>query len=496
MIELVVAMLIIMLALVPFVALMVSGINITQANGARVEALNVITSTLESATAIPYNLVGYYEDEFSSSDPNYPAPNSVAAQYFNQVFGRNYLPGTTYPYTVPSGQQTVDLGPTSCTSGCTNVGPGSDLIQPYKVYNVGNLRVHVFTVVTWQNTVPLNDDSQGGCAYVAVTVIGYWSNWTNNASKSTFIDPGGNSPNNFSGTGSCSSAAVLASTPPPAPQNVVASQNPNPQEASSTIVVSWQEVVTNNQSPPGYFVIEYSVDPSFTTSAETTPILQADSPAIQGQGCPNTPSGETCINYSYTITGLAPGETYYVQMWTYSQNGVGLTGPTTALYQTGSGSPQSNTGIPTAPNPNPCNLASLFSFSSPASGSPTSSAPDLSYKFYLNQNGSSSVQVQLGVNTSNNCSTLLNGASIGAGPYSPTGTLSPSIYFPLSYVNNGIYAYTISSSAIVSVATGYYELGLFDSNHNPLPSTGQLISYLLICPYTPVAERSQVSNRC
>lgn len=500
MIELMVALLIIMIALVPFVALMISGITITQANANRIEALNVITSTLESTTAIPYDLVGYYEDEFSTSNPYYPATNSVAMSYFNQVFGTNYLPGTTYPYTVPSGQQTVDLGTTACTSNCSSVTPASDLIQPYRVYKVGNLKVHVFTVVTWQNTVPINDNSQGSCAYIAVTVIGYWSNWTNNASKSTFVDPGGNNPNSFSGSGSCSSAATLASTPPPAPLNVTASQNPNQTEASTTMVVSWQEIVNSTQSPPGYFVIQYSVDPTFTTSSETTPILPVDSPTINGQVCPNTPSGQLCANYQYTITNLAPGETYYVEMWTYSQNGVGLTGPTQANYVTLFPTPQppaSSGGVQTLPGPPGCNLASVFTFSYPASGSPTSGSPDMSYKFYLNQNGTSSVNLQLGVNTSNDCSTILQNASIGAGGYSPTGTLKPVAYFPLSFVNNGIYAFTIPASSVVSIETGYYELGLFDSNHNPLPSANnQLITYLLICPYTPPAERSQVSNKC
>jgi prepilin-type N-terminal cleavage/methylation domain-containing protein len=513
-IELLVALLVISIALVPFIAFMITGFNATNANDYRVEALNVMSTILETDTAIPYGSLGYYEDEFSTADSNYPSSTSPAGQIFNNLFGTDYLPGTTYPYETPAGYQTVDLGVASCQpSPCSTA--SSDLVQPYKVVSVGNLNVHIYQIVTWRADMTIQSGSNS-CAYIDVEVYVYWSNFTQVAHRQTFVYPGGNNPNSNANpppTSTCSAAASAASTPPPAPTSVTVSNTPGA-AADTSLNVTWQQLLTSAQSPPGYYVIEWSTDPNFdstgTTSAQTSPIEQLTATDINQQACASIPAGDaSCYNYSYQIQGLAPSTTYYVEIWAYSQDGVGLTnsGPTNTIYITSGGPVVGSGGIQTAPQPpppppatsNPCLLSSLFTYTYPPSpGTPSGATPDLSYKFYLSQSGASQVSLLLGVNTANYCSSVLQGAYIGIGYYSSTGILSPGLWAPISLLSSGVYGFVINSTQLTSVSTGYYEIGLYDSNKNPLPAppAPQLVSYLLLCPYIAIPERAQVSNKC
>jgi type II secretory pathway pseudopilin PulG len=534
-IELLVAIFLIAIVLVPFVALMSVSLDAARANADRVQAVNAAYTVLESATAIPYTALGYYEDEFSSANSNYPctAAGSMACTVFNQIFGTDYLPGTTFPFTVPSGAQTVDLGSASCKpTPCTSA--SQDLIQPYLRQKVGNLDVSLYTVVTWIDTnlispstassIPTTSVS-GSCAYKQVTVWVYWRNFTNKSSISTTVDPGGNPPNTAAGEeeASCSSTVTGASSPPSAPTNVVFATNPDPAQAGTTLVVSWQEVVPSGAFPPGYFVVQFTSDPSFPSWTQssnslawsaTSPILQATSASLSPSCSPGSGGSQVC-SYTFQLSGLAPGLTYYGQVWAYSLNGVGMTpsGPTNTVYcNAGPPSPppwsslppgctQGVGGVTTSPlaQGSPCYYAALTTYFFPATPPPTSGNPDLSGKLYLTQSGASQENLQFIFMTDSQCSASISPA-VGVGFYRPDGTLTPFAYANLSPLaaTAHVWAVTIPASNIQGqLPSGYYVVGLYDTAHNPLPSaSGQLRTFLLVCPYAPPQDRTQATNQC
>ncbi len=498
-IEIVVAFMIVAIALVPLIQLFLSGMGATRINSHMVEATSFTSDQIEFNSSLPNNSVGYFEDEFSSSNPLYPTSGAEKTA-FDKLFGTSYLAGTTFPATIPSQGLTVDLGALSPQSPPT---PSTDLIEPVVIKKAEGETFYIFTLVSWESTVTPADTSSD-CSYKEITVVTFWNNWTQHETQSTQEYPTGagvNTDSSLAPGTTCNGSALLSSTSPAVPTAVTVSSmatNPNGMQ------VAWTETQSSGDGPVGYFVVEWSVDPNFVTDQETSAIEIPSSTDINQVVVSSSTS-----TYTYYINDLAPDSTYYVRVFAYSQDGSNLviSNPASTIYPGGAGNGFST---PASPPDTSCIVEDLFATAIPPVGvSPTANTPVISSKLYLTPTGSSPEDVYFGINTANSCNTTVAGGfSVGLGYYSTTSPFSPIDVFPLNTgfapaggtSSSGVIylRLQLASTASTYAKAGYYELVLDQGTGISAPAYGnpQPTSTFLICPYVPPAQRTQVENKC
>ncbi len=520
-IELIVAVFIIMLTMVPFIYFFVAGVQVAALSSRVVEANSLASSTMEFAGSLPEPTIGYYDDEFSTSNQYYPGstvpPSQFAkiissAQYaseFNSIFGTNYTGGTpsgdNVPVNTPNTGQTVILGAVSPTS------ISSDLIQPVQMVSKGNYFFVIYTVVSWAQTASPTISSEPNqsqqCAYPEINVYVYWNSFHDHTHLETLDSTPGQQPNNSADSSSCTGSGTLNSSPPPPPTSVTVS-TPAVTTNPASVNISWSEQNQSSTVPPvGYYLIAWSPDSSFATGVVTSPIEVASDSNTSINPVPNSSAGVT--NYSYTASGLAYNSNYYFQIYAYSQDGSVAVSPTTVGY------PGSGTYVTTNSQPATvlgCNFSNIFgTFMPPTGDSVNGTTPIITAKTYLNPNGSFADNLEVGTTASGGCNSNQYSISIFSGS---TPGATPIINVPLSNFDNSnslvtpsngvIYQSLALSSATNSIVAGVYSIQLENGSgssatvyyaDSPI-DTITLTSSLLVCPYVSFNNRVQANNKC
>lgn len=506
-IEILVALLLIMITLVPLLMLFVSAGNVSRINAKYLEATILSTGTLEFVQSLPPSSVGYYEDEFSTTNSNYP-PNStnVPSEWsvFNGLFGT--VGYGTLPASFASGEPVylAQYSPgntitTSSATAATNI--AADLVQPVIKSTVANTNYYIYTVVTWHNTTSAITSSTSDCAYAEIDVHTYWDNFKNSLIESNFaygIGSGVNSNSTLSPGQQCSSSAgSLSSTAPNSPTAVTASLVSPPTNPPS-VTVAWTETSANT-APVGYYVIEWSNSSTMTTSSQPAdPETSAPEPPGSPNINPTTVSSTTTTtttNYSYQINGLSYNTTYYVTIWAFSQDGTQVTQSSTTVYLPGS----TTTGVTTQALPSTvtaCTFSSILGTFLPTStGSLTGLTPVQTGKTYLSSTGHPQENLSLEANYSNDCSTATY--SIEIGTYSQ-GSFTNILDVPLGNVTTTGGTMYYSINLITSnVPVGNYLLQLNQgTGSSAVPVANVPESTILICPYVNPGQRSTEQNKC
>ncbi|NNN20482.1 MAG: hypothetical protein HKL80_00575 [Acidimicrobiales bacterium] len=489
-IEIMVAFLIIIIAIIPLLALFVSGMNASRTNSYATEANSISSTNLEFDSAIPPSLIGYYADEFSSADPFYPTSPGPAQTEFATLFG-----SLSFPTNISYGR-TVELSATS---------PGGqsqyDLIQPVKTNLVEGTTYYTYTFVTGVDTNSLEAGSSTpiSCAYRNITVSTYWNQWTQVETQSTEVYSAGSGI-----TGQCTPSG--GSTTPSAP-TVWATAATN----SPAINVSW----VGSDPNVGTFVVEWSTDSNFTTDVQTSPVLSPGLPAINPTNCVITST--TPCRFNYTISPLSYNSTYFVEIWSYSLDGTSAS--ISSQIDTAYSPVSTSGGATTMDTPSTlssCYVSSIFataivpgSVTTPASGTPVpASNGELTGKLYLTPSGSSAEDIYVGANITNGCQSSI-GPQMFAGlePYNTSSSsgglqLSLNNYFsPGNSSNTSGVMYNIIPLSTSASSYAKAELYLITLDNGtgfttPPPGLSLVTTTFLICPYIPIPDRAEATNKC
>ncbi len=488
-IEILVAFLIVVIAIIPLLALFVTGMNASRTNSFATEANSISSTNLEFDSSIPPSLIGYYTDEFSSADPFYPSAPGPAQTEFATLFG-----SLSFPTNISYGR-TVELGTTS---------PGGqsqyDLIQPVKTHVIEGTTYYTYTFVTGvdSNSLAADTSTPISCAYRDITVSTYWNQWTQVETQSTEVYGAGSGI-----TGQCTPPG--GSTTPNAPTMVSATAS----TTSPSVDVTWQGADPN----AGSYVVEWSTDSNFTTDVQTSPVLSPGLPAINPTNCVIT-STNPC-NFTYTISPLSYNSTYFVEIWSYSLDGTSasISSQINTLYP-----PSTLGGVTTIVAPDSltsCYVSSIFASAivpgstTTPSGSPVpASNGELTGKLYLSPSGASSEDIYVGANISNSCQSSI-GSQMYAGiqPYnstSSTGGLQVPLnnhFSPGNSSNTSGVMYDIiplSTSASAYAKAELYLITLDNGTGYDTPPAGLslITTTFLICPYIPISDRAEATNKC
>ncbi len=520
MIELIVAVLIITITLIPFTYFFVAGIQVTALSSRVVEANSLSTSVLEFTGSLPEPAIGYYDDQFSASNPYYPGSTAAPSAYssiigssaysdeFNSIFGTNYNSaapaGDNVPINTPNTGQIVILGTISPTS------VSDDLIKPVQVVTKGNYNFVIYTVVSWAKTASpasSNPSQSQECAYPQIDVYVYWNNFKNYTHNETLDSTPGQQPNTAATSASCTGSGTLDSSPPDSPTSVSVSLPEVPTNPPSVNITWTEQNQSSTVSPVGYYVIAWSPDSTFDTSVVTSPIEIASDTNKEINPSPNAASGTT--TFTYQASQLAYDSNYYFKLYAYSQDGSVAVSPSSISYP-GMGSYITTNSQPATEVG--CNFSNIFgTFVPPSSGTVSGTTPMIVSKTYLNPNGTFADNLILGGTSSDGCNANQYSISIYAGDnvgVNPLVNVPLSNFYnanPLASNVNGVEYQTLAlSSTSNSIVAGVYTIQLENNSGastttyyaDPPTDSITLTGSLLVCPYVSFNNRVQASNKC
>jgi prepilin-type N-terminal cleavage/methylation domain-containing protein len=376
-------------------------------------AVGVATSGLGNIQSLPYAEIGCYADQVG-----YQATYSVGSTTYNTV-----AIATTTPvgYTPP--------------------------IVPQRTQTVGAITYTITTNIVWTDASGVLSGDQGtyANAYKAAYVTATWneSGSTDTVTESSLVASPTAGP---CSTSNCTSGTGQSYTPyTPNDLQVVV---PSGSAGETELVGSWQ-VLDTFGSCPGYFVVSWS------TQAGDTLHPQSSSTDQQVASCP---SGYT---WTYTMTGLASGTTYYVWVTSYSPDG-SQQESTGAQVSAETSTSSSSTCVPES-----------LSVSGVTSGSTT--------KTYLKQDGAMSEDLKLTYATSGPCS----------GPYTVTSVLGGTSTDDPGSPYNGVLTSASGGVFTATLPTGtdnqLWALGDHTFTVQDADNTGHTF---LVCAYTTTPSSS------
>jgi Tfp pilus assembly protein PilV len=421
MIELVIAMSLLVIAIVPLTGVIWAGFKAEATTSHRTDAFSVAAGEIESLHADPYALVGFYSDESAEGW---------------------------------KGNTTVIIGP--CSTTCAS--SFAPLILPVGTTTVAGVTYSIARYVYWANAQGVNNGSTSTTflqAYKATTVTVSWKDpsGSHTVEQDSVVYPGGQGL--YSGPGGSSPTTTSTTAPlqaPGVPTITIAGSQPaspqNQQEIDVTIAPS------AFGGPVAVYYVQWSTDSNFGAPSQ--------SPQL-----PPTSS-------SYAAQGLAAATKYYFRM--FAGNATGQSGYSTPVVSATTASvPATTTTVPgtttsstvpaTTTTTLPCSLGA-FTITTSVTG-----------KTYLhNGNGNMTENVVLNLAITGSCflsvtvNSVLHG-TMASDPGSPYSLSGPS--------GGGQWSYTIPSSGQAGWSVGTHDLTVLIGG-----SATSVTHGLLVCAYT------------
>ncbi len=447
MLELLIAMSIIIIAVVPLTNVIWSGLRTAATSSHRTDAFALAARETEGLHADPYALVGFYGDQAASPWKSNP---------------------------------TVVIG--SCSVSCLT--PFAPLILPAATAVIAGVTYSIARYLYWAEAQGLNNGSTSTTfaqAYKATTITVGWIDVSGHHTleQDSIVYPGGLGL--YAGPGGSSAPTTSTTVPPLAPGAPVLAlaglQPASPQD---------QQEIDLTIIPPltggaidGYYV-QWSTDLVFPAPAQS----------------PQLPPTST----SYAVQGLAAGTTYFVRVFAGNATGqspYSLVLPaTTASVPVVTTTVAPSTTVPVVTTIPPTTLPTTTTTTLPTTTTTTVACTlgaftittSTTGKTYLNKNGTMSENVILNLTVNGACPWLATVVSVLHG----TLTSDPaSPYLLVGPATGGQWSATVSSSNQAGWSVGTHDMTII------LRGTATSVTHgLLICAWKAPGQRSSSSTTC